>query len=284
MIRVLLTGDYEHRQFGEAVEWMRRHTRLTVAAGRERALALLAVCPEPAEVIVVAQSRPGQIEPGTFEALRRASPLARIVALLGSWCDGLPRGGQAWPGVIRMAWHRWHLRAPREFSRLAARAASSWHAPATATEAEQFLFAAQLSSPGSEPNRRGLVVISAADHAAYDALADTCVAAGFSCTWLAPHRPVHHSGVSAVLWDAAWFDESNETELTELAARFRPAPVLALVGFPRYDDIPRAREAGASTVIAKPFLVDELYGELDRVLNVCENESPCVITPHSDAA
>ena len=274
MMRVLLTGDYERREFGEAVDWLHRHTRLTVAAGRERALALLAVWPGAPEVIVVAQSRPGQIEASTYEALRRAAPLARIVALLGSWCDGLPRSGQAWPGVIRIAWHRWQLRAPREFGRLAARAASSWHAPATATEAEQFLFAPSLPRCNGEAGRRGMIVIAAARHAAYDALADACASAGYACTWLVPDRPVHQSGVAAVLWDSAGFHDCSDRELADLVARFRPAPVLALVGFPRYDDAARAREAGAAAVIAKPFLVDDLHGELDRVLNQRQGAAP----------
>ncbi len=284
MMRVLLTGDYEHRAFSEAVEWLHRHTRLIAATGRERALALLAVCPEAPEVIVVAQSRPGQIAASTFEALRRAAPLARIVALLGSWCDGLPRGGQPWPGVIRLPWHRWHLRAPRELSQLAARGPSSWHAPATATEAEKFLFAPAPPTPSGDVTRRGMIVIAAARHAAYDALADACASAGFACTWLAPGRPVHQSGVAAVLWDTAGLDDRSERELAELVARFHPAPVLALVGFPRYDDVMRAREAGAAAVIAKPFLVDELHGEFDRVLNQRENESPLAIAPQADAA
>ena len=49
------------------------------------------------DVIVVAQAFPGQFSHQAIDRLRRLAPLARMVGLMGSWCEGEMRTGSPWP-------------------------------------------------------------------------------------------------------------------------------------------------------------------------------------------
>jgi CheY-like chemotaxis protein len=43
------------------------------------------------------------------------------------------------------------------------------------------------------------------------------------------------------------------------------APVVALAGFPRADNVARALAAGISAVIAKPYLLDDLCWQIEQL-------------------
>lgn len=60
--------------------------------------------------------------------------------------------------------------------------------------------------------------------------------------------------------------ESELAELARLAAELSGAPVIALVGFPRVEDRDQILAAGASAVLSKPVLVDDVLWQLDAVL------------------
>ena len=109
MPRVLLIGDEHHPEFRAATDWLREHTELIVAATGDDARGELARRrgvddgpPLEPDVMVVAQSRPGQFAAQDLEQLLGLAPLARLVALLGSWCEGETRTGHPWPGVMRL--------------------------------------------------------------------------------------------------------------------------------------------------------------------------------------
>ena len=70
-------------------------------------------------------------------------------------------------------------------------------------------------------------------------------------------------GATAAIFDCDDLDDAEFAELRRLAAALRPAPVLALMSFPRIEDQCRAVAAGAAAVLSKPLVVDDLFGELD---------------------
>ena len=107
--RVLLVGGDPDGEFSAAVNWLQGHAALTSVARIEDAAAELDRGPPP-DVVLIAQARPGQFTRGQVEQLHRASPVSRLVALLGSWCEGEIRSGRPWPGVVRIYWHQWRAR------------------------------------------------------------------------------------------------------------------------------------------------------------------------------
>ena len=76
--------------------------------------------------------------------------------------------------------------------------------------------------------------------------------------WLRPPHAARVQGAAAGIYDG----NDPEGELPGLVAALSPAPVVALVDFPRIEDQRRAVAAGAAAVLAKPLQVDDLLWQL----------------------
>ena len=84
-------------EFREARAAFDRLARVVRAADFDAALSLLHESEEAIDLIVVAQAYPGQYAADRIDGLRRLAPLARVIGLLGSWCEGEVRSGRPWP-------------------------------------------------------------------------------------------------------------------------------------------------------------------------------------------
>src|SRR3954467_5187193 len=90
---VCIYGDSEQSDFRDALATFR--TDALVETNSSKA----------SELIVVAQSRPDTVSHADFQVLQREAPLAGIVSLLGSWCEGETRTGKPWKGSHRVFWY-----------------------------------------------------------------------------------------------------------------------------------------------------------------------------------
>lgn len=258
--RVLFVGEAAHPDFRGPWEYLRSQCReLRAVLSPEEAGDALRRLAAPPELTVVAQSWPGQFRQTHIETLHRAAPLSRLIALLGSWCEGETCSGAPWSGVPRLYWHEF-------VARLRGGAIGSppwdrvWRLPRTATDAERVDAACRPRAP-----REGRVAIAAGDWLTYEGLAEGCAQAGYAATWLRPEHggPVRES--LAGVWDDACGGSGRAFLLEDFAARVRPAPVAALLSFPRQGDWRRARDAGAALVYAKPFSWEDLLSDLAGV-------------------
>ena len=116
---VWMLGDWEQAEFAPAVTYLRSNVNLSLTPSAN----------DPDLILVVA-SRPGRFSTAEVETLHRRAPLAKLVALLGSWCEGEVRSGHPWPGVTRIYAHQWQARLPRELE--------TWQ-PRTATEIDRLM-------------------------------------------------------------------------------------------------------------------------------------------------
>jgi hypothetical protein len=259
--KVLLVGDETHPEFSEAVGLLRQQTVLQCVPSVPAALAHIDAAPSPPDLVVVAQSRSGQFSHGHIGSLRRAVPLARIVALLGSWCEGEARTGRPWPGTTRLYWHRWSPWFERELERVSDGKCPTWGLPVTATADEMIDFAIN----DAQPSRSGLIAIRARQGCVYDALADACRSVGYATVWLRDDQHVQVQGPSAVIWDDTHCGQTQAARIAATAAAVRPAPLVALFHFLRLHDHRRALAAGAAAVLSKPMLIDDLFWCLNRL-------------------
>jgi CheY-like chemotaxis protein len=256
---VLLVGDYAARDFREPVAWLAAHTDLKRAADVPQALSQLADW-LPA-VIFLVQSYPGQLPAREVRQLHAATPFSRLIALLGSWCEGEQRSGKPWAGVPRIYWHQW---SPQIVSELAADSPASlglWQLPRTATASEQLERAATLPWPRGV----GLVSIDTRLFRDYEALAEACQAGGYATAWSEPGRPICLKGVAAAIWDGISVTDESQ-ELARVVRAAHPAPVVAMVDYLRRQDADLAAAAGAAAVLRKPLLVRDLLSWLDVVV------------------
>ena len=260
-LSILLLGQTNRTEFEEAriaLNALGIVRDFCDVAEATRALTEAEIVPD---VIVIAQAFPGQFSHQAIDCLRRLAPLARVVGLMGSWCEGEMRTGAPWPGVVRTYWHQWTARCHRELRRLAAGQTCSWALPPTATEEERLL--ANLGE--SWPRREGVVAIRARSHEAAGWLSTACRSRGFATVWQRMPGIARVEGAAAAIIDGGGFCDEEYEELRDLAAAVQPAPVIAILAFPRVEDRRRALSAGAAAVLSKPLAVDDLFWELDKV-------------------
>ena len=72
-------------------------------------------------------------------------------------------------------------------------------------------------------------------------------------------------GAAAAIFDGSDLAEDECDELKRLAAALKPAPVIALLAFPRAEHHWRALSAGAAAVLSKPLAVEDLLWQIDAV-------------------
>ncbi len=212
-------------------------------------------------LIVLAQSRPGQFGQRQVDSLRTAAPLARLFALLGSWCEGELRTGQPWPAVTRVYWHQWQSRLGTQLLRMATGRQPSWTHPVTTTDDEHLL---ARSSERLSP-RGGLIAIASRFFGFASSLRDACLARGYSTVWLRPHVEIDIGGAAAALWDCPGYAPADLAELARLRQTMATAPIIALTDFARIEDRGRLLCAGATAFVSKPLMLDDLYWQLDEV-------------------
>jgi CheY-like chemotaxis protein len=264
-ISILLVGSTDRSEFREARAVLEESARVVAAAEAESAVVVLAEGRIAPDLIVVAQAYPGQFSHADVDRLRRLAPLARVVGLLGSWCEGETRSGQPWPAAIRLYWHRWEARVRREIARLCAGASSTWSLPITASEEERLLRLADEPTVPHGP-REGLIAVATPDYEMQDWLRAACQRRGYASVWLLPHQPVSLEGVIAAVFDGNDCRGGEAERLGKLARALGPVPIVALLDFPRIDDRNRALAAGAKAVLSKPLLIEDLFWHLERLL------------------
>ena len=254
---ILAVGDFQRPDFRAAWSSFASLAGIAYADDSTQAAAMLADGSILPDLIVVAQAYPGQISPAAINTLRRSAPLARVVGLLGSWCEGELRSGRPWPGATRIYWHQWPARWQRELDHFARGECPTWGLPLTASEDDRLLL--ETPSLPTSP-RQGLIAIDAQRQMA-QWLAAACQAEGYETLWVRPAQAVQSQGAVAAIFDDADGRGIPRQRLSELAAA---TPTVALLSFPRREDIDRAEAAGAKVVLSKPLLLADLSWALDR--------------------
>jgi hypothetical protein len=207
------------------------------------------------DLIVLMSVRPSEHTASSVERLQNLAPMARVVGLLGSWCEGESRTGHPWPAVPRIYWHRWQSWFDRELTLLAAGRCGTLSLPITAIDEERLLHLAAVPSAGGNASR-GKIVLHSPSREMTAMLAEFCCSLGFEAVSLDDCD----SGATPTIgiFDIEVCHESALTELRQQAARWPALQWIVLMGFPRPEDQRRAREAGASIMVSKPLLLAEL--------------------------
>lgn len=262
-LRIHFIGDETHFEFAEACKWMREQCRFTPSSTLSSAT-INRVHNDQPHWIVIAQARPGQFRQREIDQLREAAPLATVIALLGSLCEGETRTGTPWAGVIRVYWHQWIERAARQKLRFEQREPNEW------TPLGEFSLLSsdrpnEQSTENSTNAEGGLIVIAACDAAAYQSHAALFHQRGYATVWRHPTQQVVCAGALLGVWVGAGATAGELTSMGEFAEEISPTPWLALLNYPRYHDIARVRELGAEVVLGKPIRNDDLLAFVARL-------------------
>ena len=147
---VLWVGALGSPEFSRILRELESVVTVEGCASPSVALSRLADLPDEPVLLLFAQRFPGEFPLDEVESLRRRLPLARCLALVGSWCEGEPRSGQPLPGVTRLYWHQWTEQTLRDLRKLLLGQPGPWSMPSTASEEDRLAMAlaSALASDG----------------------------------------------------------------------------------------------------------------------------------------
>jgi len=263
-LSVLLVGSWNDREFHQPLRTLRARSRLVAVPALSDAERMLNGSRWFPDLIVVTQSRPGQFCQEQFLRVMRTVPLTRMVALLGSWCEGETRTGYPLPAARRIFWYQWYAHFLADLIRAGRAECPAWGLPETASDEDRLL----LSRPRGTANGCGSVVLAGRSRETEDALADACRSAGYQVHDPAQSGcrrekvPCVHSDAVAAIWEGTQCDPDEARQLADWVRTMPGVPVIALLDFPRTDGVRRAWMAGARSVLAKPYRLDALYYHL----------------------
>lgn len=254
--RVIYVGDREWPEFAEPLHWLAARANVLFARDVESAVAMLKLQQNPADLLIVAQLRPGEYTHSSFDSLRRAAPLAPIVCLLASYCQGEMRTGKPWPGAPRVYAPQFIARVGQQFERLESQDGSAWSLPFSKTEEDRLL----ASSPIDERRFMARVAVFSDQRETSNALCDLFSFAG--CT------VVDRSGddVDVAIWDCQGDFLASQSSFERLVERWPRTARIVLMGFPRVDNQAAALTSGAAAVVSKPFLIEDLLWQVRQCL------------------
>jgi CheY-like chemotaxis protein len=230
------------------------------------------------DVVLVAQAWPGQVSAAEVELVERRLPLARVCAVLDSWCEGEMRSGKPWPTAGRVYAHQFPQRVARELMLLARSQKCAWALPLTAGDEQRLLV--ELSPPG---RASGQIAVLAASPETGAALGDACRSAGYQVAVMRDAGGVMLPNVSAVVWDTTGDVAADSAAVASLRQSFGAAPIVAMLGFPRADEIAKAKAAGVAAIVSKPFLLEDLHWQLAALLpsDQCAQSVPSPVSSRS---
>lgn len=256
LLPTMFVGDAQREEFRDTAAWL--IGRGAVAAGDvTKGLAIVREGFAPA-LIVVAEAWPGRYSANDVEELRRAAPLARLVRLLGTWSEGEGRTGKPWPASTRGNWQRWNGVRPTDLSRLSQ--------PVTANENDRLLRVCVPEASNFHAALSQVIAIYARSRESAESLDDLFSQRGWNAIWIRSVNAAVPGNVDCAVFDARNNSAGELKALAALREALGEMPIVALVGFPRVDDLERFKAAGAAAVVSKPYLAEDLQWQIEQLL------------------
>ena len=236
--------------------------RLHTAENLKAAVRDFLNCGLQPDVIILVFEWPGQYSVETVEALTFAAPLARVVCQLGSWCQGISTT-KSLDDFAPFVWEPVaDLGILRESTQLAfGHARCSLVKPITATREERLTNDAALWETFSEQNT--LTGVVSTDPHFRQWICEVLEKRGE--TPREAQSPENLDGSPyRLIWDLAPWQESTTSRVRDFLGRFPDSYVIGVLNFPRREHRQELRRAGVPLLLAKPFLLANLFWALDQ--------------------
>lgn len=262
---VLFIGKSCHGEFAGALDWLRARGDVVLQPTVETALAWLQSSGCQPATIVLGLTRRGEHAARELQQMQRSVPLANMIALVGSWCEGETRSGKPANGWSRVYWHQFPRRAAGEFFLAGQQDGATGlrdaiYVPKTITENERYL----MLSKRPLPSGWGRIGINTLREVDYDALANACASAGYKTFWCQDATPEMMGEADCVVWDRWGLQDRELRELLCWRERWGDLPVVATIGFPRTQDYQLVAEGLVESIVGKPFVLTELLAALQE--------------------
>lgn len=275
--RVLLSGDYWHADFKNL------NANLFIPATLMPFESLQAFDASRFSLIVVAQSRSNQFDQEVIDALVAGNPLTPVVMLLGSWCEGERRSDRPVEGVKHVYWHQWRGQFTKFCQQMSQDGVSLWHTPPTENDADRVV--SEITDRQPIPSLSGAVIgISVSDRATFETISHGVNAVGGKAKWVEHTSWINLSAsVEIICVDANSFDAALKRRVRWLKNQASHVPMIALLNFPRREEIEELKRLGISAVISKPFELSDFRTVVASVI-VASTPKPQLRAPSYSAA
>jgi hypothetical protein len=226
--------------------------------------------PTEHNLLVVAQSRRDQFSRDVWSRMLQQFVNRPVVALLGSWCEGESRSGQAVPGVVRVYWHQWIGQLDRFLHQLQKHQLSSWHLPRIAANADRILLDSYYDQ---ELAGHCLVAgISSLTESGYSMIADGLQQLGCQPVWLEAEwggvepncRQTTSRSLHFIVVNANSLNGPVPEKVKLLRQRYPRLPIVLMINFPRRQDLAVAARLGVDEIVSKPFQLHDLQFVIAR--------------------
>lgn len=266
--RVLLSGDYWHGDFKNL------NANLFIPATLVPFESLQALDANRFSLIVIAQSRSNQFAQEVIDDLVARNPLTPVVMLLGSWCEGERRTDRPIEGVKHVYWHQWSGQFTKFCQQMAQDGVSLWHTPPTESDADRV-----VSEIVDRPPIRSLagtvVGISASSVAVFDSLSHGVTAIGGKAKWVEHTSWINLlASIEIICIDANSLDASLKRRVRWLKSQTVHVPMIAILNFPRTQEIEELKRLGVSAILSKPFELSDFCTVILSVVGASEPKLP----------
>jgi len=212
------------------------------------------------DFFVLCRSFPNEFRARDVEALRRAAPLAPIICVAGTLCEGENRTGESFPGVRRFYFDAWRNVGRVEFAQFfESDGAKGLFAASPLTSDVDLLVKTKVDSKSGGSKR---VLILSDDSAMRALLKDVFEEKGVETqVERTNYDLISASTLERVVVDLPDVSASFiQPTLERLQSRFPNARLDVLAFAPRFDEIKELEASGNVCVIAKPFNLERLTG------------------------
>lgn len=254
-LEILAIGPWDRGEFAVARAQITDARSWNTVADCETASEMLDSDEVWPDVLLLAQPLPGTYQQDEVEQLRCAAPLAQIVAVAGTWCEGELRTGKPLVGVMRLYWYQlspwWYATLENH---------TSWSPLLDGS------FAGRIAESSFSHELGGIAVIHTPMCASYETLAEILKPQGMECVW-ARHESELPPQLAVGLWDGAQLDPPEFMRLQAFAdtIRERQGAITVLLDFPRKEHFPLLQKIGCTAILGKPYVLNELVTTLLQI-------------------
>ena len=256
-IHVLRVGPWQANEFGITLREVTAAQSWQSAQDISEARATLSESVTPPELLVLAQPLPGHYRQIDIDRLQSLAPLARIVVVAGTWCEGEMRTGKPLSGVLRLYWYEFAPWWEAARLKLAEGKCPPWSMPLDSPNAGRF----QVEPTESRAAAPASIAISTTNPFVYDAFAAALPDYGMATTWVRDCFDQESSRkYDGGIWDGSQLSPQELLELDLFCRKVGKSdgPVFALLDFPRAEHAKQVTRAGAKGLFAKPYVTREI--------------------------
>jgi hypothetical protein len=247
---IIVLGDFELAEFAAPLSWLQSRHAVERFHSPQEAAQFLANGFCAGQVIAV--SRPGQFDARDIEALHALAPLAPIVALVGTWCDGETRSGNPWSGIPRITWHSWQSAFEQLWGDRPQRR-SLW-LPRIANDLDRLIAQPPLPTQSTRP----LLLMRSRDFRLAESVASAADRQGWQAMHLEEDQLFSQEGADAWIWDLGSGANQDRNTLDALRDIHSQARWVFLQSFPRPESLELVR-GGKDILLPKPFSLADLF-------------------------